>query len=259
MKRFASLLFSALLLPWICLADALSIQTEGAELGSWTQDWDAAVALSKEKNLPIFALFTGSDWCPYCVKLHDRIFVKEAWQTWAKDKVVLAYIDFPRDESKVPEAYRARNNELQQRYGITGFPTCFLLSVDEQDGMMLFSYSDSDTAESFANDVATYLPLANRGGLRAALSSKEWSQYQEASEKRAKAKAIVDAELKIFKAELEALQKEGKDQEQIRAQLKTKADALTQKIDSMNAAHRVMMALLKRAQKKIEADASSTK
>ena len=44
---------------------------DGAELGKWTQDYDAALELASEKKLPLLLNFTGSDWCGWC-KLYDK-------------------------------------------------------------------------------------------------------------------------------------------------------------------------------------------
>ena len=201
MKRLFSLLAAALLFPCLSMAEDV-VRTEGAEIGEWTQDWDAAIALSKEKDVPVFVLFTGSDWCPYCVKLHDRIFSQKGWTDWAKDKIVMVFLDFPKDESKVPEKYRERNDELGEKYDIEGYPTALLLAVDDLQTVATFGYDDSDTPESFAKDVDGGLPLAKRGGLQKAFTEKEWSMYQESLAKSAKwreefQKANADLEVRV--------------------------------------------------------------
>ncbi len=42
---------------------AEAIQTEGAKVGHWTMDFEAAKKIAAEKNLPLLLNFTGSDWC----------------------------------------------------------------------------------------------------------------------------------------------------------------------------------------------------
>jgi len=42
--------------------------TEGAKVGRWTMDLDAAKKLATDKQLPILLNFTGSDWCYWCKK-----------------------------------------------------------------------------------------------------------------------------------------------------------------------------------------------
>ena len=41
----------------------------------WIGDFDKAVALAKETGKDLFVDFTGSDWCGWCIRLHDEVFV----------------------------------------------------------------------------------------------------------------------------------------------------------------------------------------
>ena len=115
-----------------CAAFAGRPDTEGAKVGVWTQDYDAAVALAKEKGLPLMLNFTGSDWCGWCKLMDNQVFSKSEWKNWAKENIVLAFIDFPRKKSLVPEKYVARNKALSAKYGVQGYPTYIL--VEPADG-----------------------------------------------------------------------------------------------------------------------------
>lgn len=249
MKRLLACLLAAFLtLP--CLSEETPVRIDGAAIGEWTQDWDAAVALSKEKDVPIFVLFTGSDWCPYCVKLHDRIFAKDGWKDGVKDQVLLVYLDFPNDKSKVPEKYRDRNRKLAEEYGIEGYPTCLLLSVDDLKPVMQYGYDDSDTPESFAKDVTDYVPLAKHGGLQALLSEKEWAQYQEAKAKLDKAEEKLKTAYEAIGVKAEAMGKEGKSRPEIMDALKPDLEATKPLVKAYEAASKAKEALERRAVKK---------
>lgn len=104
--------------------------TEGAEVGVWTQDYDAAKKLAAEKKLPLFLNFTGSDWCGWCKLMDKEIFSETKWKNWAKKNIVLVWIDSPRDKSLVPEKYVARNRQLMDSFGVRGFPTYIVLDSD---------------------------------------------------------------------------------------------------------------------------------
>ena len=69
---------------------------------NWFTDFGKAQAEAREKNLPMFLLFTGSDWCPWCVKLHKDTLATSKFKSFVKDKVVLVYLDYPR-RLKLPE------------------------------------------------------------------------------------------------------------------------------------------------------------
>ena len=119
MKGFKLFLFSLLVLfsvsNFCCNAsqgESKNILTEGYTPGKWTMDVQAARKYAKEHNLPLFLNFTGSDWCVWCKLMEDRVFSKQEFYEKTKDKIVLVWIDFPRDKDLVPEKYRDRNRTL---------------------------------------------------------------------------------------------------------------------------------------------------
>jgi len=97
----------------------------------WAADFDAASAEAKKQGKDLFIDFTGSDWCGWCIKLHDEVFSHEAFLAAARKEYVLVALDFPRAEAvkaKVPNP--ARNAELAQKYRIQGYPTVLLMTAD---------------------------------------------------------------------------------------------------------------------------------
>lgn len=105
-----------------------SIAADGAV---WYDDFDKAVAAAKEQKKDLFVDFTGSDWCGWCIRLHNEVFDHEEFLTAAQEKYVLVALDFPSGEeakAKVPNP--ERNEELQAKYNIQGFPTILMMTVD---------------------------------------------------------------------------------------------------------------------------------
>jgi thiol:disulfide interchange protein len=123
------------------LADAPRAAVSGAVMGQWTMDFAAAKALAKEKNVPIMINFTGSDWCGYCKAIDKNVFTQAAWQAYAREKFVLAYIDFPKKKSLVPRQHRSTNEQLRKHYEVEGFPTFIFL---EPDGSTVINRLDLD-------------------------------------------------------------------------------------------------------------------
>ncbi|MBL50064.1 MAG: thioredoxin, partial [Roseibacillus sp.] len=70
------------------------VELEGAKVGVWTMDFDAAVKLAGEKKLPLMLNFTGSDWCGWCKLMDKEVFAEEVWKTYAKENVLLVTLDF---------------------------------------------------------------------------------------------------------------------------------------------------------------------
>ena|ERR1700741_3806925 len=99
----------------------------------WHTDILKANEVSAATGKPIFAFFTGSDWCMWCKKLQKDVFAKTQFIEWAKKNVVLLELDFPRTKQLSPELMQ-QNQNLQQAFRIQGYPTIwlFFLSKDEQ-------------------------------------------------------------------------------------------------------------------------------
>lgn len=119
------------------LIQVSAIHSFGQSLNSeptleWHSDMMKAYELSKSTNKPIFAFFTGSDWCGWCMKLQKEVFSKSAFISWANENVILVELDFPRTK-KLPDDLVRQNAELQQVFKVSGYPTIwmFYLIKDE--------------------------------------------------------------------------------------------------------------------------------
>jgi protein disulfide-isomerase len=108
------------------VSGAFGAQEEGQ---AWFESFESAQAHARESNKPVLALFTGSDWCAWCIKLEKEVFGSEAFSKWAGQNVVLAMIDFPRRKQQAPEVRKA-HEALAEKHGIEGFPTVLFLSSD---------------------------------------------------------------------------------------------------------------------------------
>lgn len=88
----------------------------------WLTRMDKAQKESTETGLPILVLFTGTSWCPYCIKLEKSVFSEKEFKTFADQNLVLLKLDFGPGGSS-----RSRDDKkLQNDFGVSGFPTYFL-------------------------------------------------------------------------------------------------------------------------------------
>lgn len=87
----------------------------------WQSKFSKAQAEAKETGLPILMLFTGTEWCPYCVKLEDQVFAEKEFKTFANQNLVLLMLDYEAGGTRDKEL-----NKLKSEYGVSGFPTYFL-------------------------------------------------------------------------------------------------------------------------------------
>ena len=100
--------------------------------GTWIENWNQAIAAAKKLNRPIMINFTGSDWCPWCFRLRDEVFVMDAFKEYAENNLVLLTVDFPRG-GKQSEELKNQNQTLQRQFGIQGYPTILLVDKDGKE------------------------------------------------------------------------------------------------------------------------------
>lgn len=113
-----------------------SFAVQAQEL-KWYTDVKEAIAVSNKEKKPMLLFFTGSDWCGWCIRLQSEVLKTTEFNKWAKDNVVLVELDFPRRTAQTPEV-KAQNNELQQVFGIQGFPTVYFTNAESKDGKVNF-------------------------------------------------------------------------------------------------------------------------
>jgi len=94
----------------------------------WADDFATAQVRAKHAHLPILALFTGSDWCPWCMKLEDEILKQQAFLDFAQTNLILFKADFP-NQIKLDPRVVEQNTVLQEKYRVEGFPTVLLLDA----------------------------------------------------------------------------------------------------------------------------------
>ncbi|TDO78193.1 protein disulfide-isomerase [Flavobacterium chryseum] len=120
----------------IALFIAGAFASQAQEL-KWYTDVKEAITVSNKENKPMLMFFTGSDWCGWCIRLQNEVLKTTEFQKWASDNVILVELDYPRRTPQAPEI-KSQNNELQQAFGIQGFPTVFFTSAESKDGKINF-------------------------------------------------------------------------------------------------------------------------
>jgi thiol-disulfide isomerase/thioredoxin len=94
---------------------------------SWGTDLPGALNQARTDNKMVLLDFTGSDWCPWCIKFDQEVLATGQFATYAKAKLVLVKLDFPRHTEQAATLKQA-NEELYKKFNADGFPTYILLS-----------------------------------------------------------------------------------------------------------------------------------
>lgn len=115
-----------LMLAVLLMCGAVMAFADGAK---WTENFQQAVAASKKEKKPILMLFTGSDWCKFCIMMEKDAFSKPEFEQFLGKNFVLFKADFP-EHRQLPKATAQQNEALSRKYGVEGFPTVLIVSSD---------------------------------------------------------------------------------------------------------------------------------
>ena len=70
--------------------------------------------------------FTGSDWCSWCIKFDEEVLSTGKFRDYAAKRLALVNVDFPDSKPQSDEVKKA-NQDLKNKFNVTGFPTFVLL------------------------------------------------------------------------------------------------------------------------------------
>jgi len=92
----------------------------------WLTSLPDALTQAKDEGKLVLLDFTGSDWCPPCKMLHDKVLARKEFLDHASKTLVLVMLDFPRNKPQTDELKKA-NQGLSEKFKIRGYPTLVLL------------------------------------------------------------------------------------------------------------------------------------
>lgn len=92
----------------------LSQETSSKQV-NWLYNYEEAVDSSSKEGKNVLIYFTGSDWCPPCIKLKQDLFDTDDFVGLSKDFILL-YIDIPRNRDLLSEKQWKHNQTIFEKY-----------------------------------------------------------------------------------------------------------------------------------------------
>jgi thioredoxin-related protein len=120
---------------------AALLVASAARAADWTEDYAAAAAKAKKEHKMILLDFTGSDWCIWCQRTDKEVFETQKFKDFADKNLVLVTLDYPKSRV-MPDAVKAQNAKLEEKFGIEAFPTLVVLSPNEKVVFTQQGYKD---------------------------------------------------------------------------------------------------------------------
>jgi protein disulfide-isomerase len=113
------------------VASFCGVSKANASQINWMTNYDEALNLSRSTSKPLVLLFTGSDWCTWCIKLEKEALATPEFAQIAGDRFIFVKLDFPLNRTQPPEI-SAQNKRLQKQFDVSGFPMVVLVDPSER-------------------------------------------------------------------------------------------------------------------------------
>jgi len=114
---------------WIIALLLCGVISASAADARWVSDFNKAVEMAKASNKNILMNFTGSDWCPWCIRMDKEVLSTPEFKEYANKNLVLMLVDFPQSK-QLPQKIQDQNEQLQKKYEPDGFPTFILVDKE---------------------------------------------------------------------------------------------------------------------------------
>ncbi|SRR5581483_5201511 len=99
---------------------------------NWGVDLPTAIGQARSQYKMVLLNFTGSDWCPWCVKFESEALSASKFADYAQRRLVLVELDFPAHKTQ-NDVLKRDNMELYQQFNVKGFPTLILLDSNGKE------------------------------------------------------------------------------------------------------------------------------
>jgi thioredoxin-related protein len=120
---------------------------------------EKAFSVAGKSQRAILLIFSGSDWCQPCIRLHKFILADSAFQQFASRELVILEADFPQ-RKKMDKELVSQNEALARQFNPSGaFPRLLLLKPDKTV-ITVLEYNNQ-TSPTFVQQVSRYLQNAN--------------------------------------------------------------------------------------------------
>lgn len=153
MKKFSILFLTALFSLSALELKAQNTPTSrsSATFIDWCESYSDSTRKAKETSKPILLLFTGTTWCPACMRLEKMVLSKPEFVQGLGDKLLFYKAEFPQPTPQGIE--NSPDKFLMDRYNITQFPT---MVVVDSNGKQLFR------VDYMGTDVNAYVNQLNQ-------------------------------------------------------------------------------------------------
>lgn len=122
-----------------------------------------AFALAQRQQRPLVLLFT-TQWNPNCMALSEEVFSTRSFNDFARDELVLCFLDYPQSISEAPRSMR----EVKEKFHVAGYPSVLIFDPEGNVVREIKGYRKGKPVDYFGRLKAACLPV-----IKAAADRKE--------------------------------------------------------------------------------------
>jgi thioredoxin-related protein len=132
---------------WVLGADLefVDLAQQAAAEKAWIEDFPAAQVRAFDEKKQLLVNFTGSDWSPPCITLHQEVLSTKAFLDFVEARYVLVTVDFPRNRPQADNQKQA-NQILSREYNVQIFPTVLILEANGTEIQRVSDYNGTNPA-----------------------------------------------------------------------------------------------------------------
>ncbi len=133
---------------WVLGADLefVDLAAQASAERVWSEDFPAAQVRATDEKKLLLVNFTGSDWSPLCIALHQKILNSKAFLDFSENRYVLVTVDFPRNRPQA-DNQRLANQILSKEYNVQNFPTVLILEANGTEVQRVSDYNGTHPAQ----------------------------------------------------------------------------------------------------------------
>jgi len=121
---------------------------------TWSTDFSRTLVQARADGKMVLLDFTGSDWCPWCIKFDHEVLDTDLFATYARNKLELVLVDFPRAKPQ-SDAVKQANRALASQYHVTGYPTYVLVNYAGNELGRQVGYAEGGPS-AFISELETF-------------------------------------------------------------------------------------------------------
>lgn len=125
---------------------------------NWQYDIETAKELAKEKQQNIVLVFTGSDWCPPCIRLEKNVLSTPEFIRFSSENVVMLRADFPKKKKNALSVKQLiKNTELATNYNKRKkFPVLLVLDKEGNVKGKKSGYNKKASVEDYISFIKSF-------------------------------------------------------------------------------------------------------